>query len=75
MIILTLLQCTDISWILQRTEIHGERKKVKISQREWISIASQISGVSLSASQLRMVGLSGERRGTEKEKKLKLGDS
>lgn len=70
MMILTLLWCTDISWILQRIEIHGEGKKVKISQRECISIASQISGVSLNASQLRTVGLSGE--GEEKKKKPKI---
>lgn len=67
--ILTLLQGTDISWILQRTEIHGEGKKVKISQRECISIASQTSGVSLGASQLRMVALSGVESGREKKKK------
>lgn len=58
MMTLTLLWCTDISWILKRIGIHGKGKKVKISQGECISIASQISGVSLSASQLRMAGLS-----------------
>lgn len=76
MMTLTLLWCTDISWILKRIEIHGKGKKVKISQRECISIASQISGVSLSASQLRMAGLSesGGGRG-RKRKNLKLIDS
>lgn len=68
-----LLQCTDISWILQRIEIHGEGKKVKISQRECISTASQTSGfhwLQASSGWLAFLGREVEGR---KRKKLKIG--
>lgn len=48
--------------------MEGVGGKVKVNQWKCIFIASQISGVSLRASQLRMVGLSGEGAGEGKKK-------